>query len=376
MLTPRGWQILRKDLRVGPRSPVLLWALVVPVIMTLLIRGVFGELFASEPRLGVVDEGASELVAAAQAVDGIEVVVLDDARDLHDQVAGGGLDAGLSLPSGFDAAVRGGERPPLALWLSSATPASDQAVLMVTVLDLVRGLASGTSPIDVEVVEVGGELLPLDLRLLPLLVLYAVAIPGGMVPAASLVEEKERGTFQALLASPATVNDILVAKGLLGVLLGMVAGVVTLLLNDAFGQEPIAVLLAVLVGATMMAEVGLLFGSWARDTNTLFAAWKGGGLVLFLPAVFFLWPDLPGWPARLLPSYYFLEPAYAVGVEGAGFADVAGNLVVGGLVCVALVPAVAAVGRRLQRRLVAGHIGSVAGQEQVRGAEPVEPSEV
>jgi len=129
------------------------------------------------------------------------------------------------------------------------------------------------------------------------------------------------------------------------------------------------VLLAVLIGATMMAEVGLLFGSWARDTNTLFAAWKGGGLVLFLPAVFFIWPDLPGWPARLLPTYYFLEPAYAVGVEGARLADVAGNLVIGALLCIALVPAVAAVGRRLQRRLVAGHIEPSAEQER---AEPVE----
>lgn len=364
MGTAPGWQILRKDLRVGPRSPLLLWALVVPVVMTLLIRGVFGGLFASEPRLGIVDEGASELVAAAETVDGVEVVALDAAAELRREVADGGLDAGLTLPAGFDAAVRAGERPPLQLWLSGATPASDQAVLSVTALELVRGLDGTRSPVDVDVVEVGGELLPLDLRLLPLLVLYAVAIPGGMVPAASLVEEKERGTFQALLASPATVIDVLAAKGVLGVLLGMVAGLVTLALNDAFGPEPVVVLAAVLVGAVMMAEVGLMFGAWARDTNTLFAVWKGGGLVLFLPAIFFIWPDLPAWPARVLPTYYFLQPAYAVGVEGAALSEVAGNLLVGVAICVALLPVVALVGRRLQRRLVAGRIEPGGEQEQ------------
>ncbi len=366
----RTWQILRKDLRLGPRSPLLLWALVVPVLMTLLIRGVFGGLFAGEPRIGVVDEGASELVAAAQAVDGIEVEVLADPAQLRRRVEDGGLDAGLRLQPGFDAAVRAGEQPELRLWLSSASPASDQAVVSVTVLDLVRGLTDVEPPIEVEIVEVGEELLPLDLRLLPLLVLYAVAVPGGMVPAASLVEEKERGTVQALLASPATVGDVLRAKGALGVILGLVAGLVTLVLNDAFGAQPLVVLLAVVIGAVMMAEIGLLLGSWAQDTNTLFAAWKAGGMVLFLPAIFFIWPDLPIWPAYLLPSYYFLEPAYAVSVEGAGLSDVGWHLAIGAAICVALVPVVVAVGRWLERRLVAGRI------ERRVEDEPTQPLEV
>ena len=373
MIGGRSWQILRKDLRLGPRSPLLLWALVVPVLMTLLIRGVFGGLFAGEPRLGVVDEGESQLVRAVQAVDGIEVEVLADPGELRRRVEDGGLDGGLTLQPGFDDAVLAGEQPELRLWLSAASRASDQAVLGATVLDLVRGLTDTEPPLNVEVVELGEELLPLDLRLLPLLVLYAVAVPGGMVPAASLVEEKERGTVQAVLASPATLGDILRAKGVLGVILGLVAGIVTLVLNDAFGAQPALVVVAVVIGAVMMAEIGLLFGAWAQDTNTLFAAWKAGGLVLFLPAVFFIWPDLPGWPAYLLPSYYFLQPAYAVSVEGAGLSEVGWHLAVGAAICLALLPVVAAAGRWLERRLVAGRPAVGAADEP---REPTEPAAV
>jgi ABC-2 type transport system permease protein len=352
----RAWQVLRKDLRLGPRSPLVLWALLLPVLLTVLVRGVFGDLFSDEPSLGVVDEGRSEIAVAAAEVPGVEVATVVDRGALEAGVEDGRLDGGLVLPEGFDDDVRQGRRPPLQLWVSGESLPADRAVLTLAVLGMVRDLAGDDATVGVELVEVGEAGLPLDLRLLPLLVLYAVAVPGGMIPAASLVQEKEHGTLQAVLTTPASVGDVMVAKGLFGVLLGVVAGVVTLALNDAFGTAPTAVVLAVVLGAVMMAELGLLLGSWARDTNTLFAAWKAAGLVVFLPAIFFLWPDLPAWPAYLMPAYYFLRPAYAVGVEGAGTADVVPELAVGFAICALLLPLVVVAGRRMQVRLVAGRV--------------------
>jgi ABC-2 type transport system permease protein len=351
---PRWLEILRKDLRLGPRSPILLWALVVPLLMTLLVRGVFGGLFDDDPRVGVVDLGGSALVAALDTAVGIDVRRVADGETLREEVSAGGLDAGLMLPAGFDDAVRAGAQPPLPLWVSGRSLQSERALVIVTVLDLVRGLSGAVASVEVEVIELGEAGLGLELRLLPLLVLYAVAIPGGMIPAASLVQEKEQGTLPAVMASPASIGDVLLAKGLLGVILATLAGVVTLALNDAFGGQAVALLLAIVLGAVMMALVGLLLGAWAPDTNTLFAAWKGGGIVLFLPAVFFVWPNLPTWPAQLVPTYYFLQPAFAVSVEGASLADVGGSLLIGAVLCVALLPLVRVAGRRMERRLAGG----------------------
>lgn len=354
MSVRRAWQILRKDLRMGPRSPIFLWALVIPIALTLLVRGVLGGLFDDAPSLGVVDEGTSTVSTALEDIEGLDVRRLEDRADLLAEVADGRLDGGLVLPTGFDRAVRAGERPPLLLWVAGESLPADRAVLTVAVLDLVRGLAGHEAVVDVEIVEIGEAGLPLDLRLLPLLVLFAVAVPGAMVPAASLVEEKERGTLHAVLASPVTAVEVLLAKGTLGVLLGILAGTVTLALNDAFGASPTAVLAAVLLGAVMMAQIGLLLGSWARDTNMLFTAWKAGALLLFLPAFFFVWPDLPTWPAQLVPTYYFLAPAYAVGVDGASLGEVAGDLLVGAVICALLVPVVALAAGRMERRLATG----------------------
>lgn len=354
MARSRTWQVLRKDLLLGPRSPLVLWALVLPVLLTLVFRGVFGGLFASEPRLGIVDLGRSVLVAQAQALDGIEVQVLDDPVRLRELVEAGDLDAGLVLTPGFDAAVRAGERPDLGLVVGGSSLASDRILLGVTALDLVRGLGDDDAPVEVEVVLLGEAGVPFDLRMLPLIVMMSVAIAGGMIPAAGLVEEKEKGTLQAVLVTPTTMTEFLLAKGTLGWLLAVAAGIMTLAINGVLATAPAVTVLGVVLGAAMMAQLGLIAGSWAPDTNTLFAAWKLGGMLLVFPVIFFVWPDLPAWIARLGPTYWFLRPVYVAAVEGATLGEVWLDLVVATVLCLALLPLSALAGRRLEHRIGAG----------------------
>ena len=350
----RVGRILAKDLRLGPRSPLVLWALVLPVALTLLLRGVFGGLLDPDPRLGIVDAGDSAVVGLAQEFVGLEVRTYPDAQAVQEAVASGAVDAGIALPVGFDAAVRGGEQPPLDMWVSGQSGLPDRGTVISALLGIMRDLSQDAPPVEVEVVEFGEPGLPIDRRLIPLLVIVAVAIAGAMVPAASLVEEKEKRTLTALLVSPASTNEVLLAKGLLGWILAMAAGLATLALNDAFGAQPLATVLAIGIGAVMMAQIGLLLGCWAPDTNTLFAAWKGGALLLLFPVVIWLWPDLPAWIAQLGPTYYFLQPIFAVSVQGDALRDVAFNLAIAAAICLALLPVVAAMGRRLERRLGEG----------------------
>jgi ABC-2 type transport system permease protein len=357
--------LLGKDLHLGPRSPLVLWALVLPVAMTLLLRGVFGGLFAAEPRLGIVDLGSSDLTTQAEELEGIEVTVLDDPDALRAALESNDLDAGLVLPAGFDEAVRAGQRPPLRFAVGGESLASNRILLAVTALDLVRGLEDRAPPVDVEVVTIGEAGVALDLRLLPLVVMMAVAIAGGMIPAAGIVEEKEKGTLQAVLVTPVTIGEALLAKASFGWLLAVAAGLITLAINGVLDVAPVATLLAIALGAALMAQLGLMLGAWAPDTNTLFAAWKGGGMLLLYPVIFFVWPDLPTWPARLGPTYYFLQPVYAISVEGATLADVWGNLAVAAALILALVPLTVRTGRWLERRLSAGR-SSLPGKDRDR----------
>jgi len=343
-----AWRIMRKEIRMGPRSPLVLWALVLPVAITLVVDGVFGSLFAPSPRLGIADEGDSAVTARARGLEGISVTVISSAEELRCMVEGNDLDAGLVLEEGFDAALRAGEKPVLRFYVGGESLASNRVILSVATLGLVREAAGQQPLVAVEVIVLGEEEeLSVTTRLIPAMVIMAVAISGGMVPAAALVDEKERRTLSALLVTPATAGDVLAAKAGVGVVLAMATGVATLALNGAFGDGPAALVLILLMAALMMVEFAVMLGVWAKDTNTLFAAWKSAGILLFFPVIFYIWPGLPGWIPRLGPTYYFLQPLFAIAVEGDTLAGVWRELAVAGGIIVALLPLVALSARRL-----------------------------
>lgn len=352
--------LLLKDLRLGPRSPLVLWSLVLPLVLTVMIRGVFGSLFDAEPRLGIADLGDSQLTAQAQDLDGIEVSVFDDEEGLRRAVRDNAVDAGVVLPQGFDDAVRAGERPALEVLVAGESLASNRVMLAVTLLDLTRGMTGQEPPAEVDVVSLGDAGLSLDARMLPLLVIMAVAIGGVMAAAAGLVQEKERGTIVALLVTPVSAIDILTAKAVLGFVLATLTGLVTLALNGGFGASPAMLVLAVAIGSVMMAEVGVLLGSWAKNQNTLFTAWKSGAILLLFPVFFYLWPGLPQWIPMLSPTWYFLDPIFVLAVEGGAVSDVWWQLLVAVAICVALVGPIRMAARWLEEQTLRQRTPAVA----------------
>ena len=347
-------RILLKDLRLGPRSPILLWAIALPIVFTFLIGAVFGDLFAPPPRLAVVDEGSSQVTLALDASPGIETTVLDDAEQMRAAVEAHDYDAGLLLPAGLDDDLAADRAVAIDFVVSGQSLASTRLVLGVTTLDELRGASGDADLVEVTVSTVGEqEWVPVDDRVLPLIVIYAVMIAGLFLPASSLVEERESRTIDAVLVTPARMSQVLLAKGVLGVLLAVLMGWVTLALNGALTGEVVGLTMFLVLGGIMMAELGLVLGSWAKDSNTLFSAVKGGGVLVIAPVLFTLFPGLPQGVARIFPTYYFLQPIYDMSVAGTGLGDHWLELAVCAAICVLMVPLVAAMGRRLEQHLAA-----------------------
>ncbi len=348
----RAIQILRKDLKLGPRSPVFLYAVVFPVVGTLLVQVVFGGLFDPDPRLGIADEGESQITSAAVELAGIQVALLGSAAELKEQVRDNNLDVGLVLQEDFDEAVRRGEMPVLQLYIGGQSLASNRYILAITLIDLVRDVVGDPAPVQVEVVSIGdAEPIPVADRLIPMLVMFAVLVAGLFVPAAGIVDEKEKGTLSAVLITPTRVSEVLAAKGVMALVLALGAGLVTLALNQALTQEPLVLVSIIVVAALQTLLIGLIVGCLARDVTALYTVVKGGSVLLFAPVIFFVWPDLPLWIAKLFPTYYFLNPVYQVAVRGAELADVSEELVVALAICLLLVPFVALAGRRMAAHL-------------------------
>ena len=321
--------VLRKDLRLGPRSPIFLWVLLLPVLITLVLQVAFGNLFDPDPRLGIVDQGDSDITTAAQEIPGLEVSVLNDVGELRRLVEANDLDAGLVLQAGFDGAVRSGAQPPLEFYVGGESLASNRIVLAVTTIDLIREVEGRTPPVDVEVVALGEEGDPISVRLVPFITMYALLVAAVFLPSFSLADEREKRTLDALVVSPVRLGEVVVAKGIVGFVLAVAMAVVTLWLNGALDADVVPLLVVLMIAGLMLVEVGLIYGTGSKDITGVFTLIKGTGFILLAPTIFYIFPDWPQWIAKLFPTYWVINPVYEVTINDAGLSDVAGELLIG-----------------------------------------------
>lgn len=351
MSASRILEILRKDLRLGPRSPVFLWVLVLPLLITLVLQVVFGNLFESSPRLGIVDRGDSVITTTVGEMEGIELTLYEDIEALKQSVEGNDLDAGLVLAEGFDQAVRSGARPPLEFYVGGESLASDRIILAITTIDLIREVEGTTPPVDVEVVTIGEEGLPISVRLVPFIVMYSLLIAGVFLPSFSIADEREKRTLDALIVTPIRLSEVVTAKGILGFVLAMAMAIVTLWLNDALAAQPLALLVVLVVAGILLVEIGLIYGAASKNVTGVFTLIKGTGVILLGPAVFYLFPDWPQWIARLFPTYWVINPVYEVTINNAGLADVWVELAIGLGIALVLAVVVGLLTTRLRYKL-------------------------
>ena len=227
--------------------------------------------------------------------------------------------------------------------------AKHRVIAQVTLLDLVRKLSGREAPVDITVNTLGDEAsIPWSDRLLPLMVLMAVFIGGMFLPATSLVTEKQKRTLEALTVTPTTLREVFLAKGILGFVISLAMGLIILALNQAFGGEPDLLVLMLALGAVMAAELGLILGAFAKDMSSLFAVWKSGGILLFGPAIIYLFPEIPQWIGQIFPTYYLVEPVVRISQQGGGWSDIATHLFVLVGLDVLLVAAVVLAGKKMR----------------------------
>jgi ABC-2 type transport system permease protein len=254
---------------------------------------------------------------------------------------------GIVLPADFDTRLAAGTVK-LKAYVWGESLAKNREVISLALNDAVRGMTGAALPVNIESVPLGDESsLPWSDRLLPLTVLMAVFFGGMMLPASSLIHEKQRRTLEALNVTPTTISDIFTAKGVIGAVLATVMGVLTLAISTSFGNSPVAMVVILGLGAILATEIGLLAGAFIKDMNTLFAFWKFGGLLLFGPAVVFMFPQIPSWVGYIFPTFYVIKPVTDLSVLGLGFGSVA--LYVG--ILVAIVAVLGLVVMNIVRRL-------------------------
>ena len=319
--------LLGKEFLHGPRSFIFIWAIAAPLLISLVVSLAFGTLFSEKPRLGILDEGDSQLVTMSQELDSVITKEYDTASEIRRAVESGTVDMGIVLPAGFDYAVVQGEAAEITAYVWGESLAKNRTILSVTLADLVRELAGQKVSVEIETVALGDEVsVPWSDRLLPFIVLIAVLIGGIFLPATSIITEKQNRTLQAVVVTPTTLADVFVAKALLGIILSLCMGILMLVINQAFGTQPLLLVLVLVLGSIMAAEIGLLLASVLKDTSSLFAVMKFFGIFFYAPVLIYLFPQIPQWIGRIFPTYYIVQPIVDISQRGGGWPEIAANV--------------------------------------------------
>jgi len=343
--------LLRKELVSGPKNFMFIFAVVVPIALTLIISLLFGTFFSGKARLGVFDAGHSQFVQLAEQTDSVIVTTYASASELRDRMLSGAADIGIALPDGYDASIKQGERIQATVYVWGESQLQHRAIAAATFASVTRDIAGQDAPVDIIVEPLGDAVnIPWQERLLPFIVLITILIGGSMIPAASIVDEKQKRTLSALTITPTTLSDVYVAKGALGVIVSLVMAVVILTLNQAFGTQPVLLITVLALGAILAATFGVLLGTLVKDINTLFTVLKATGILLYAPAIVYLIPDIPQWIGQLFPTYYIIQPVVEITQQGGTWADVLPELAVLVVLIVALMAVVGIVSRRVALR--------------------------
>jgi len=233
----RWFALIRKEFTQIKRNPRLVVMLVIPPTLNIVLFG-----FALNPtvtglKLGIVDESRSaasrELISALTEGDAFVVSgFYDSAEDVGDRLESGELDAGVVIPTDLDRQRLRGETAEVqfivgAVNSNTATIAAAYAAAIVNALNrriLAREPSRAAPPIAVEVARPKTPSVTPRVALLynpGLLNSWFIAagligallvMQGSVVAAGAMVREKEDGTIEQILMTPAGALEIITAK--------------------------------------------------------------------------------------------------------------------------------------------------------------------
>jgi ABC-2 type transport system permease protein len=345
--------IVAKDLREFSRDRV--WKILTPIMLIAYV-GLFWLLPSTVEEtltVGVYQRGLGTVLEGSSAAErGLQLVEFDSPTSLAEAVASGESTAGetggdpiavgIAFPDDLIPAVAEGRATTVTVYVDSAVPSAQRTAMAAFVREIAYQLAGDVLPVsqlDPQVVvlgvdRAGDQVSPQD-RMRPLLAILVLLVESIALAGLVAVEIQSR-TAKALVATPATIGDLLAAKGLTGTLLAFGQVVIVLLLIGSFAQEPLLLLTGVLLGSVMMAGVGMLAGSAGRDfMTTLFTS------VLFIvplavPAFAVFFPGAASAWVQVLPTYGIVQTVVGVTAYGLTWSGAAGYLLMSAAWCLAL----------------------------------------
>ncbi len=263
--------------------------------------------------------------------EGLEVEVVESEELLKEGVTEGQYVAGIALPADIMEGFMSGQEPIISVYFASDVPEEIKDAVVVLIRELAYQQTGQALAVEVSEEILGTDMAGMQIpprdRMRPLFaILIIMTETFGLANLIS--EEVERRTIQALLVTPVSVKDLFTAKGITGVILAFGQGIIFMTIAGGMNQQPLIILVALLLGAVLVTGIGFIIASLAKDFMSVLAWGMVALIPLFIPSFGVIFPGaVTGW-VKLIPSYYLIDTVHRVANFGAGWGDIWLNLLI------------------------------------------------
>lgn len=331
------WVLFRKELNVGLRSVSLYLLVGLPLIVSLVMRGILSGEGAKPPKVAIVGQDKPALAKIVKRFveagrPPMRLVKVKNEREGRARLAKGKLQGLLVLGPDFDARMAAGQQPELTLYFDE-TGGSSAFTLRTVVRELLRIQAHQKEPARLRVRGIRG-ITPWQ-AMLPAWVVMVLLSAITLMPS-SIAAERQAKTLQAVLVTPIRLWEFVVGKGLYGVAIGTVGGVVVLGANSSLQGNLALVLVFLVLGAASATLLGLIIGLLVESPQGA----AGVATALYIPLLWgAFFSDLSGTvgvASRVTPSYYVALGLNRALYSGGTFVGESQGVAVLGGLCVSL----------------------------------------
>jgi len=303
----RMFSMAKKDVVIITRETFFLYMVAMPIVMSLVLTAALGSVGTAKPSLAIY--GEDELVSILEEEPSLNVTIFSSEESLREAVLEGEYDGGLLVS------------PTPKLLISGKSLSNERVTIGATLANVFREVSGKEETVLFETKVIGTDKDPWKVRLVPFLTIFAVMV-AGMIISASLIEEREKKTLNAVLVTPITPLEVIMAKALFGLFLGLILGTIILVLNGALTSGFLLITLFLILGTTFIVALGLMAGVMMDNITDLITRIKIFGVILYFPALVIMFPQIPQWLGKFFPTYYFIDPIFSITQKGAGWSDV------------------------------------------------------
>ncbi len=347
--------IITKDLVAFTRDRFFVAMTVLAIVFYIVFFWVLPSSVDETIEIGVTGPIESLFLGDFGGDNGVAMTGYANRADLMGAVEDGSeVVAGLAFPESFFDDVATGKRATVEVIVGTGLPPEIEQALTGMVGEIAFALAGSPLPVeqlDPQQVVLGvdrtGDQIPLREQMRPLLAVLVLLVES-LALAALVAEEIRAKTVQAVLVTPARLTDFLASKAIMGTLLAFSQVVLIMAAIRALDPNPALLLTAALLGSIMVTGIGLIAGSSGGDFMQVLFIGMAFLIPLMIPALAVLFPGSAATWVQIIPSYPLSTIIVDVSSFGAGWADVAGRLVLLAGWCLALL----AIGVEILRRKV------------------------